>query len=204
MQEQGTTGGKRKKGLRRSARTARPRDLLANAHASEINWSHAAPLLKGRRRGQFPFVYFVGEEEKGPVKIGTAADPIARLRGLQTGNPRRLRIERLIYGDRVVEKLLHGYLSAFVVGGKRQATTFKATHAKDTEWFIAEARPNLIYVADAVLVGQRQVPHVDGEVMLEDFTQSVHETMQDLGYELHESEPLRLLARGPGYVEIKT
>lgn len=37
-------------------------------------------------------LYVISESRDGPVKIGTSADPAARLRQLQTGNPRRLRI----------------------------------------------------------------------------------------------------------------
>jgi len=39
-------------------------------------------------------LYVIGWRERGPVKFGVAIDPVARLAGLQTGNPYRLRIYR--------------------------------------------------------------------------------------------------------------
>lgn len=35
-------------------------------------------------------VYLIGWERTGPLKIGHAGDPLKRLAGLQSGNPRRL------------------------------------------------------------------------------------------------------------------
>jgi hypothetical protein len=49
--------------------------------------------------------YFIQAETGGPVKIGKSRDASARLRGLQTGHPERLRVITLIDGD--VESELH-------------------------------------------------------------------------------------------------
>lgn len=37
-------------------------------------------------------LYFIQEGEDGPIKIGIATDVSARLRGIQSGNPRPLRV----------------------------------------------------------------------------------------------------------------
>lgn len=45
-------------------------------------------------------VYFVQAGEAGPVKIGWATDPRARIADLQTGHYEPLRLIRIIEGDR--------------------------------------------------------------------------------------------------------
>lgn len=139
-------------------------NLLAFARADEINWDYVAPVLAGQRVGQMMFVYFVGEEANGAVKIGKARDPISRLRGLQTGNPRRLTIERLIYGDEVVERLLHAYFRPHRLYG---------------EWFSADARPQLFEAADEISVRQRAL---DAEITIGELLTTVGGAMEALGY----------------------
>lgn len=51
------------------------------------------------------YTYFIQAEAGGPIKIGKAHNPIHRLKSLQTGNSKKLRIIRLIKGD--VEGQLH-------------------------------------------------------------------------------------------------
>lgn len=53
------------------------------------------------------FVYFVQEEDGGPVKIGQAQNPLVRLTELQTGNPRRLTIRALVVAAVGTERSLH-------------------------------------------------------------------------------------------------
>jgi hypothetical protein len=38
------------------------------------------------------YVYLISESDEGPVKVGVAGNPYARIRELQTGNPKRLRL----------------------------------------------------------------------------------------------------------------
>jgi hypothetical protein len=52
-------------------------------------------------------VYFVQSGDVGPVKIGIARDPLARLGELQTGNPEQLHIRHVLPGDRTMESGLH-------------------------------------------------------------------------------------------------
>lgn len=67
-----------------------------------------ATELRTAAHGQVKcFVYFIQEMEGQAIKIGVAADPLKRLAGLQTGNPRTLTIEQLIVGGVSVEKRLH-------------------------------------------------------------------------------------------------
>lgn len=57
-------------------------------------------------------VYLIQAGETGPVKIGWAKRPEARLRELQTGNGERLRILRLFEGSRIDEARLHAAFAA--------------------------------------------------------------------------------------------
>lgn len=60
-----------------------------------------------RAAGVTQFVYFVQEVDGGPVKIGTATDPLKRCAMLQCGNPRQLVVRYVIPGDTAVENSLH-------------------------------------------------------------------------------------------------
>jgi hypothetical protein len=53
------------------------------------------------------FIYFIQDGDDGPVKIGYSNKPDVRLRNLQTGNYRELRLCHVIPGDLSVEKQLH-------------------------------------------------------------------------------------------------
>jgi hypothetical protein len=53
------------------------------------------------------FVYFIQEQNDGPIKIGYSARPEKRLSDLQTGNPDQLHLRHVIPGDRQVERQLH-------------------------------------------------------------------------------------------------
>jgi hypothetical protein len=87
--------------------------------------SHARPdiadALPPRRQTVPPiwrhrtgYVYFIQEVGGGPVKIGFALTPTDRLRALQTGNPRKLRIVRTVRCEfRAYERHLHRYYAPF-------------------------------------------------------------------------------------------
>ena len=188
--------------MKRVPRTSLPRDLLHGVHGSEINWEYAALRLQGMRRGAMPFVYFIAEPDPGYVKIGTAVDPVKRLRELQTGNPRRLRIERVIYGNAEHERVLHAYFRGWMAEGKRQATTFKPTHAKDTEWFAPEARERLLEAADRIWDCQCDLGSENGALTVQQLHEAVGEAMTELGYELRQQDVTRLLGRTSGYVKV--
>lgn len=57
-------------------------------------------------------VYFIRAGAFGDVKIGFAANPLARLRQLQTSQPVKLRIIRVVEGDRTTEGALHQRFAA--------------------------------------------------------------------------------------------
>ena len=55
-------------------------------------------------------IYFIQAEQGGPIKIGFSTNDVgcrSRLKGIQTGNPQRLVIRRVIEGDRFTESDLH-------------------------------------------------------------------------------------------------
>lgn len=53
------------------------------------------------------FVYFIQEGDDGPVKIGEAFDPASRLRDLQCGNPRTLKLQAVVFATDQTEDRLH-------------------------------------------------------------------------------------------------
>lgn len=52
-------------------------------------------------------VYFIQRGWRGPIKIGTATDPYARLSALQTGSPTELRLIGIVQGSYEQEAELH-------------------------------------------------------------------------------------------------
>jgi len=53
-------------------------------------------------------LYAIQVGTEGPVKLGTSADPLARLRALQTSHYLRLHLRAVWQGDRTDEQALHG------------------------------------------------------------------------------------------------
>jgi hypothetical protein len=73
-------------------------------------------LLKGpaflrlsfwRQKGKNQFVYIIQSGDDGPVKIGTAKDPIMRVAELQTGSPYQLYLREVLVGGVRIERRLH-------------------------------------------------------------------------------------------------
>lgn len=85
----------------RVALTARTTDRHVSRCALWVEWRDLAT-----------FVYFVRSGVRGPIKIGKAADPHARLKTLQTASPAPLSMLGFIRGGEPVERSLHDYLSA--------------------------------------------------------------------------------------------
>ncbi|MGH7139399.1 MAG: GIY-YIG nuclease family protein [Pirellulales bacterium] len=67
-------------------------------------------------RGQM--VYFAEAMGADRVKIGVAADPIARLASLQTTCPHPLKLLAKVEGGRALETSLHARLADFHLGGE--------------------------------------------------------------------------------------
>lgn len=63
-------------------------------------------------------VYFMQAGPFGDVKIGVAKDPLARMRQLQTSVAHKLRIIRVLEGDRAEEKALHDRFGALRKAGE--------------------------------------------------------------------------------------
>jgi Meiotically up-regulated gene 113 len=186
-------------GMRKAARVGRGRQYaLDGVQAAEINWAPIAAMFDHAiGRASATFVYFIAEQPDGPLKIGTAVDPIERRRQLQTGNPRHLRIERLVYGERRVESLLHRTFSGQVIPGSRERRSqFDGRFAVDTEWFSAESRPLILAAAEEI--AERQLA-TDGATNLT-LGQIVVDVVCGLPIERTVGDEVRLLAEGAGYV----
>lgn len=64
------------------------------------------------------FVYFIGNERRRLVKIGTSDAPGSRLITLQAGTVDELRLLALVPGDERYEAALHARFAEFRVGGE--------------------------------------------------------------------------------------
>lgn len=176
---------------------------LDRANGYEVNWQNVSKVFDAVRGGEgISFVYVIGEEGDGPVKIGVAKDPIKRLRNMQTGNPRRLRVEHVLIGDRFLEALLHETWEPSAI---RSSTARKRADgtAPGTEWFEASVRPTIDPIMRSAAA--RQVEYVkrvlegDGVADLERLAEIVYKAHLDHGHEPHERDEVRLLAAGAGY-----
>lgn len=177
---------------------------LDRAKGHEIVWSAVAPLLEGARGiRDISFVYFVGESD-GPIKIGFAKDPIARLRTMQTGNPRRMRIEHLLVGDMPMEKLLHEMWEPFAIMSAGRVG--KPDAAPGTEWFRAEIRSVLApIIGEAVAWQCRKLRRVieDGDPLTgKELQAALRKTHREAGIVLQGRDMARTLAPAAGYVNL--
>lgn len=65
------------------------------------------------------YIYFIQRVDGiGPIKIGTSTNPNKRLAGIQTSNPYRLRIIKLILGGLKVEHNLHTKFKEYRMEGE--------------------------------------------------------------------------------------
>lgn len=172
---------------------------LDKAYAHEIDWPQVAPVFDAARDiGNPSFVYLTGEQPDGPVKIGVAKDPISRLRGMQTGNSRRLRVERLLIGDRDIEQLLHQIWRRFAIVSAVQAG--KPDAPPGTEWFEPEIREELFPVVDTAVRGQIEyVAEGSGELDLTRFERIIWQAHGAHDAELNRPDVPRLLGAVGGY-----
>jgi len=182
---------------RRAVRSA-PKSPLDKAAAVEVCWPQVAELFDAARRLDKPeFVYFIGEGgDAGPVKIGLSREPIGRLRQMQTGNSRPLRIEYVLVGERVLEKLLHEAWERFAIASPRRQGKVQA--APGTEWFEPEIRGGLFPVAE--LAASRQAGLLTaGDVELVALGQAVVDAHAEKGFSVVGREEVRRLRQGSGY-----
>lgn len=148
-----------KRGKQRASTGKRPRvaaSPLDEAQGYEIAWSQVCDLFDAARPYDgCHFVYILGEEDGGHIKIGTSRNPIHRLRNMQVGNPRRLRVEYALLGGYMLEKFLHGMWDAYaVLAARKRGQADPATPG--TEWFRAEIRDKLFPIVDLAVAGQIQ------------------------------------------------
>lgn len=171
-----------------------PTSPLDRAAGYEVAWRQVSDLFNAARDVRdCRFVYFIGEDDDGPVKIGTAKDPVARLRGMQTGNPRRLRVEHVLLGDMPIEKLLHEFWEPYAVASARSAG--KPNAAPGTEWFRSEVRAELFPIIETA--AREQVAFLataEGTVMFESLERVVRQAHIAHGFVAKGRDEVRLLA----------
>ena len=83
------------------------------------------------------YVYVIGSDDDGPVKIGVSAEPLARMRDLQTSNPHKLSLLVKIRGSREDETALHQRFAASRLTGEWFS---RSTTIRD---FVTEANARL-------------------------------------------------------------
>lgn len=172
---------------------------LDRAAGFELVWDQVSPIFDlGRRFGNAEYVYFVGEEG-GPIKIGWAKDPIVRLRGLQTGNPRRLRIEYVLLGGIELERLMQEMWHGFAIRSKRK---HPVAMNPGTEWFEAEIRQELEPILKAAAREQLRLVKAkkDETIMLDDLERVVRLAHGNHGFVAKTLAPLHYLGAAGGYV----
>jgi len=150
---------------------------LDKAKAHELaDWERVAKMFTAARSIANPsFVYVIGEEDSGPIKIGTAKCPVTRLRAMQTGNSRRLRIEYVLMGDRSTEKLLHELWEPFAIlseGSKRRVAA-PGGKAPGTEWFRPEVCEQLFPILDTAV--EKQLAQFGGDIYLTSLGQAIRD-----------------------------
>lgn len=96
---------------RERARNSRVRSrggkLKPSNEFEKLSFDYDAPVLDSVIHIHGPYVYFIQAVDGGPIKIGKAFNVRERLAGLQTGNPKELRILGAMVGDTDVEGKVH-------------------------------------------------------------------------------------------------
>lgn len=178
----------------------KPASPIDKAKGYEVVWQQVSDLFGAARSIQaVSFVYLIGEEDDGPVKIGVAKDPIARLRTMQTGNPRRLRIEQALVGHGTLEKLLHELWEPFAI--KSAGAQRRVDGAPGTEWFRADVRPELLpIIATAASEQATYLRQATGTIEPQETEQIVRDAHVAHGFVAQGRDHVRLVAQGAGYV----
>jgi hypothetical protein len=190
-----------KKRVSQGRQKRKPQSPIDRALGTELDWLRCSPIFTAAREHGFrSFVYIIGEADDGPVKIGKAADPIDRLRTMQTGNSRRLRVEAVLLGDRLVERLLHEIWEPHAIRSVRKRG--KVDAPPGTEWFEAAIRDDLFRAIETAAADQ--ITALDSSQGLESYEEcasivlAAHRKHHDLV--VHHRDEVRLLAEGAGTV----
>lgn len=188
------SGSKVPVGASRKRKVASPID---KAKGYEVVWAQVSALFEAARPfGDMSYVYFIGESDDGPVKIGVSRDPVARLRGMQTGNPRRLRIEYVLVGDAHIEKLLHEMWEAHAIFSARNAG--KVESAPGTEWFKPEARALLLPIIATAVPAQIERLSEGGSVTSEEMESIIRQAHGAHDFVAHRRDEVRMLGSDGG------
>jgi hypothetical protein len=108
---------------------------------------------RGRKEG---WVYFLSDGSK-LIKIGWARDPDKRIRLLQTGTPKRLRIIGVIPGTLLTESLIHKRFSHARVTGEwfdRKTVIGAVSHLVETLGFKTVRAANSRTIPEGNRVGE--------------------------------------------------
>jgi hypothetical protein len=183
--------------LGRSRRKHQPRSPIDKAKAYEVVWNNVSGLFDAARLYEEPcFVYFIGEEH-GPIKIGNSKDPIGRLRTMQTGNPRRLRIEHVLMGAMPLEKLLHELWEPYAI--RSAAKAGKPNASPGTEWFTPEIRETLLPIIVDASGRQTEYLQKAEEANMDDLGRLVRDAHAESGFVAQGRDEVRLLGSMFGY-----
>lgn len=175
---------------------------LDRAKSHEVVWSQVAAVFDAARLlDECTFVYAVEERDAGPVKIGTAKDPVKRVRGMQTGNPRRLRVAYVLVGDRHIEGLLHEFWEGFAITSDSRSG--KPDSPPGTEWFEERVRERLFPILQTA--GDYQVQRLSELAPDEEWTMKLAEDAIRDAHHDHDFVPLIkhqtvLMAAGAGTI----
>lgn len=191
--------GQRSTYMWRPARKRTFKSPLDKALTHEVEWQKVASVFEAATSLEKPsFVYFVGEYYDGPVKIGVTRNPIDRLRQMQTGNSRRLTIERVLVGNLACEKLIHELWEPFAM-----MAVNRRTRNPGTEWFLPDIREPLFPVVDMAAAEQAKQLHAVNVGAEPPSFEELERTIR-LAHIAHDHvvagrDEDRFLARGAGY-----
>jgi len=97
------------------------KDIARQAAGSEVDHGGKVTVMSGGN--MYIYVLRKKANSNAPIKIGKAKDPVKRLKGLQTGNPEKLRIIHLVkcrseMHSRSIEQELHSRLKKYKMTGE--------------------------------------------------------------------------------------
>lgn len=177
---------------------------LDKAKGYEVIWPNVAPLFEATRHvTDCSYVYFIGEQPDGPVKIGQSKDPINRLRAMQTGNSRRLRVEHVLVGTVHTERLMQEMWAEYAIFAPHNAG--KADALPGTEWFRPEIRTELDPILKRAVTEQIEwLDTATGEQLeRDDCEAAIRRAHGAFGFVARPRDETRLLAEGAGTVIVR-
>lgn len=185
-------GGKRRAHRATPPSLRPPESPIDRAKGHELNWANVTPVFDLARGIENPeFVYIVSEGDGGPLKIGRAKDPVKRLRTMQTGNSRRLRIEFVLLGGQLLERLLHEIWEPHAVRAADRVN--KIVTGPGTEWFKTEIRNELLDIMPFAVEDQIAYLTEEAQPHYAGLASVVYHAHVMYGANIHERDEVRLL-----------